>query len=274
MIIKQITSLQNSYLKMVKQLSQRKMREAKDLFLLEGLRGLQEAIESDFTIESLIISSAQRELCEGVLLKAVLERVKAVYEVPACVFTELTHTENPQGILLVIQQKKYSFDQILRTSHSLVVIADSLQDPGNLGTIIRTAAAAGTDCLLLTKGCVDLYNPKVIRATMGGIFRIPVASVDNNVELIKALKAKAFQTFVAHLGAKKNHFEVDFTCPVALIIGNENRGPSPEFIENADYKVKIPMVGNIESLNASVATGILLYEIVRQRSTGASFLAK
>ncbi len=148
---------------------------------------------------------------------------------------------------------------------SFVIVADRIQDPGNLGALFRTAAAANANCVLLVKGCTDLFNPKTIRATMGAVFRLPYFHFTEE-ECLDFLTAKSLRIVVADTTDSIVYSRFDFKKPLALIIGNEGLGPSEKFINEATEKVKIPMSRGVESLNASVAAGILIYEVLRQRT--------
>ena len=148
-----------------------------------------------------------------------------------------------------------------------LMILEDLQDPGNMGTILRTAEGAGVTGIILSKNCVDLYNPKVIRSTMGSIYRMPVMQADL-LEILPVLKENKIQTYAAHLKGKNWYHEEDYTEGTAFLIGNEGNGLSDELSDSADCLIKIPMEGKVESLNAAMAAGILMYETARQRRTG------
>jgi len=260
-----ITSSQNPVVKEIKSLKNRKYRDEKGLFFIEGTRFVREALLENADICKIAITDKFHDNPPN---KDLLDSIKhAGYEI--CILTErlfkeISDTENPQGILAVIRKKTYSFERVLSES-SFILFLDSLQDPGNLGTIIRTADAAGADGIILSKGCVDLYNPKVLRATMGSIFHIPVLQAADLVEAIGIVRAKGFGVYAAHLKGKVNYFDVDMKKRTAIIIGNEANGISEEISAQADMLVRIPMPGRAESLNASVAAGLLMYEVVRNR---------
>ena len=177
-------------------------------------------------------------------------------------FKELISTEQPQGIVAVINMNEKPLD----LDGSFYLLCDKLQDPGNLGTIIRTAHAAGVQGIILTKGTVDIYNEKTIRSTMGSIFYVPIHYDDENFTLVKQLRNEGFKTVVTSLDTDKNFFEEDIRGKVLLIVGNEGNGVSNEVYELADIKVKIPMPGNAESLNVAIATSVIMYEKIRQDS--------
>ena len=151
-------------------------------------------------------------------------------------------------------------------SFPLIIILENLQDPGNLGTILRTAEAAGATGILLSRGCADLYNPKVTRSTMGSIFRVPFVYTDDLKDAIARLKAQGVRVLATHLAGSVELYEESFTTPTAILIGNESRGLTDETAALADQAIRIPMSGSVESLNAAVAAAVCLYEARRQRS--------
>jgi len=265
-MINRVCSKENRFVKLVRQLSQRKYRDKTGLFILEGIRNLEDVLRSDFELQSVLINSGFQDKPEAKELLAQVHKSVPILEVEDCLFQGLALTENPQGVILVIRQKKYSLEDILDTEPQVVVIADGIQDPGNLGTIIRTSSAAGASGVLVTKGSVDIYNPKVVRASMGGIFFLPVLPVESDEILIALLKQKKYKIAVADLEGQIIYYEAALKRPIALTIGNENNGPSMLFKDNADLLLKIPMLGKVESLNAGVAAGILVYDIVRQNN--------
>ena len=179
------------------------------------------------------------------------------------IFNTITDVKNPQGILAIIEKTSKEENQIDYDTDLLVVL-DDIQDPGNLGTILRTVDSVGLSQIIVSKGTADAYNPKVVRSTMGAIFRVNIVECEDINETLKEIKANKFKTVVTSLKANKTIYEIDYKKK-AIIIGNEANGVKEEIINNADEKVKIPMPGKTESLNASVATGIVLYEYVRQK---------
>lgn len=181
------------------------------------------------------------------------------------VFKKISDTVTPQGIVAVVKQKSYRIDYIIEKRNkekSCIVVLDRLQDPGNMGTIVRTGEAAGISGIIMSKDSADIYNPKVIRSTMGSIFRVPFAIVDDLAAAVDTLKDNGITTYAAHLkGELYNSGSLTKDC--ALLIGNEARGLSEEISAKADKLIKIPMHGKVESLNAAVATAILMYEAAR-----------
>lgn len=260
-----ITSARNDNIKFVKSLHNRKTREELGLFFIEGIRFTEEAVRAGAEIKWVFFS---RKLLETRGGRQVLDEVTGTgvqaFEVSDSIFENISDTGTPQGILAVIKIKKYTIED-LTLEKGLLVLMESVQDPGNMGTIIRTADASGAKGVVLSKGCVDVYNPKTLRSTMGSIFHLPVYRSADFIKDVKEIKKLGVKALVSHLKGEKYHFEVDMQGSVAIIIGNEANGISEEAASLADELVKIPMPGQAESLNASVAAGILMYEAVKQR---------
>lgn len=254
-----ITSAANEQIKSIIALKEKsKVRKTNKLFTVEGIKMFSEVPKKDLA-DVYVSESFQKQnknILKNIDYKVVSDNV----------FKKISDTVTPQGILAVVRQKNYTVDYIInnrKKNKSCIVVLDRLQDPGNLGTIVRTGEGAGISGIILSNDSADIYNPKVIRSTMGSIFRVPFAVTDNLPDAIDKLKACGITTYAAHLKGKeynKGIFEKD--C--ALLIGNEARGLSQEISQKADRLIKIPMEGKVESLNAAVATAILMYEIKRE----------
>ena len=188
-----------------------------------------------------------------------------VQTVSDAVFRYLSDTQSPQGILAVVKQLRYGQKDLRGGAIPLIVVLENLQDPGNLGTILRTAEAAGATGILLGQGCADIYSPKVTRSTMGSIFRVPFVYTEDLQDAIAGLKEQGVRVLAAHLEGSVGLYEESFTAPTAILIGNESRGLTDETAALADQAVRIPMSGSVESLNAAVATAVCLFEAKRQR---------
>jgi TrmH family RNA methyltransferase len=260
-----IQSNQNRTIKEIKALHLKKNRDAEGLYFVEGIRFVNDAIDNEQDIIKVIISDKLESLNGG---KELIARVNSVcnecYLVNEKLFKEISDTQTPQGILAVLKKKKLNLDTIIEQGNSIVIL-DSLQDPGNVGTIIRTSDAAGISAVILTKGCVDLFSPKVLRSTMGSVFHMPIfesMKIDGTIEL---LKKSNYKIIASHLKGKNNYYNEDLTGRVAIIVGNEANGISDETAQLSDSLVKIPMPGRAESLNVSIAASIMIYEIVRQK---------
>lgn len=189
------------------------------------------------------------------------QRTPKIFQVPRELMEHMSDTKNSQGILAVVRQKKYT-----ELPGDFFLILDTLQDPGNMGTIFRTAEAAGVDGILMNRDCVDVYSPKVVRATMGAMFRMPFMVSDDLPAEIWRMKSEGVQVYAAHLRGTKNHWDFDYRQPTAFMIGNEGNGLQDEIAALADTYLRIPMMGHTESLNAGVAASVLMYEVLRQRS--------
>jgi len=266
--MKYITSGQNPVIKEIKALKKRKYREERKLYFVEGLRFVAQAVEESRKIEKLLISE---EFYISEKAKTLLMEVKQCdcecFVLSNALFDEISETENPQGVLAVMKAESHAFDA-QAVKNGFLVILDSIQDPGNLGTIIRTADAAGADGIIVSKGSADVYNPKVLRSTMGSIFHIPIYISDNIGDTIALLKTNGMKVYAAHLEGTLNYFDADLRGSAAVIIGNEASGISDMAAGCADGLLKIPMAGRAESLNASIAAGIIIYESLRQRMKG------
>lgn len=261
----EITSSSNKHIKYIKLLHKRKYREKNDEFIVEGLRIIEHAINNDAKISGVYYSDEITNTDRG---RRLIERMSLegvnLYKVSEKIFKEISTTDTPQGILGVVKRKHYSLRDVIDKEKFLLIILDRLRDPGNVGTIIRTADAAGVDAVAVLKGTVDIYNSKTIRSTMGSIFTLPIIHVEDTASIISALKLCKADIISTTLGAEKYHFEVEYGSKNAVIIGNEAEGISHELIRHSNIKVKIPVIGNAESLNASIASGIIMYELVKQ----------
>ena len=191
----------------------------------------------------------------------VRQRAPKIFQVPRELMEHMSDTKNSQGILAVVRQKKYT-----ELPGDFFLILDTLQDPGNMGTIFRTAEAAGVNGILMNRDCVDVYSPKVVRATMGAMFRMPFMVSDDLPAEIQRMKSEGVQVYAAHLRGTKNHWDFDYRQPTAFMIGNEGNGLQDAIADLADTYLRIPMMGHTESLNAGVAASVLMYEVLRQRS--------
>ena len=249
-----IESNQNKIIKEVNSLKAKKERDKTGLFILEGKR-LVDEIPNSWEIKYLLKAESYSEDIN----------FENVYTVKDSLFEKISETVNPQGILAVCHIKEFDVTNVDYSNSPFFVVLENVTDPGNMGTLIRTADAAGADGIFLSKGCVDIYNPKVIRATMGSIFHLPIYRNLNLMDLMEDFKNNNVKTLAAHLKGTSKPYKVDMTTACAVIIGNEANGLSDEISEIASDLVKIPMPGKAESMNAGIAGGILIYEAVRQR---------
>ena len=257
----------------------KKARDEQGLFVTEGIKIFS---ETPMDRVEAVFATAEFAGEHPEMISRIPAGTECVLDVRADRFAGISDTKSPQGIIAVVRKKKYTLSDILgkagagcidsgtgkgavRREAPLIVVLENLQDPGNAGTILRTAEAAGVSGVILTEGSVDLYNPKVIRSTMGCIFRMPHLVVKSADELLPELRAAGITTYAAHLRGSISHFEGDYTGGTAFFIGNESRGLSDELSGKLDVLMKIPMSGKVASLNAAMAAGILMYEAKRQR---------
>jgi TrmH family RNA methyltransferase len=273
-----LQSKQNPRIKYVRRLAQRKFREREGKFVVEGVRFLEEAVKVGWPVEMVMHTPrATGGLRAARLLELLAERGVPVQEVGEGLFTELAGTDTPQGVLAVVEMpRRGTFDPAARGggNRDLLVLVDGIRDPGNLGTIIRCADAAGVEAVLLLKGVVDPYNAKTLRATMGSVFHVPLVTVPDRDRLLEELHAGGWRLVVGDLGAGKLVHQCDLTGRVALVVGSEAAGVSEAVRQAAWERVRIPMFGRAESLNAGVAAGIMLYETVRQRIGAGKKIAR
>lgn len=254
-----ITSSNNSQVKEICQLQKKgKLRNKEGVFIVEGPKMFEE-LPKDRLVSTFVSETFEKERPE--LLRGVR------YEVVADnVFTQMSDTQTPQGILAVAKQFRYTLEDILKNSKTpQLLILENIQDPGNLGTMLRTAEGAGTTGVIMTRGTVDIYNPKVIRSTMGSLYRMPFLYVDNLEETITKVKAAGVSLYAAHLKGVQSYDEPDYKAATGFLIGNEGNGLTTETADLADCYIRIPMEGQLESLNAAVSAAILMYEAHRQR---------
>lgn len=264
-MILNITSKQNDKVKQVKKLYRSRFRQQAGVFLAEGIRLVEEMLLHG-QIEQLFYSD---DLLTSERGKFLLDKAKTlpleVYHCSKEVFKEICDTSNAQGILAVVKQPDSVEDWDNRPDLDCILIIDRIQDPGNLGTILRTALGVGISGIWLIEGTVDLFNPKVVRASMGAILSIPFTFVTRE-QALSMCEANNLNLFVTELSGGLSYDQADYGKPLALVVGNEANGVDPFFTKHADQKVYIPLTNQVESLNVSIATAVFLYEIWRQRT--------
>ncbi len=257
----------NPKIKYLIKLARRQFRQKEQKFIIEGIRFIEELLNSSWQTEALFYSAKIMNNARGVaLLKTAKEQNIPCWQIASGLLKEIAHTDNPQGILALVRMPNYRLEDVFSAPRPLLlVLVDGVQDPGNLGTIVRTADAAKASGVILLKGTVDLYNPKTLRSTMGSIFHLPIIMLNDNRAVWKILQQYKVKVVLGQPEYGRTIQGIDLKQDVALVVGNEANGPSPESINFADVAATIPMPGNAESLNAAVACAIMLYEAVRQR---------
>ncbi len=256
-MLQYISSKENALIKNVRKLKEKKHRNSQRLFLVEGFRFIEEAIKSEFNIKYIFIS----ENCTSENYDRYINFSGDVYTVSSSIFKIISSTDTPQGVIAVVENKVLD----LSSNDGVYILVDKIQDPGNLGTIIRTAHASNCLGVIITKGTVDIYNEKTLRSTMGSIFNIPIIE-DKDLSFVKELQERGYKLVTSSLDTENNFYDINLTGKVIIAVGNEGNGISDEIYELSNEKVKIPMPGGAESLNASVAASIMMYEAVRQKN--------
>lgn len=280
-----IQSIQNKNIKqIIKLLKKKKERKDKNLFILEGFRICMETplsmlkcmyLSSNFFSYKDKLKKLEDKLNAKITYSIYDDYIDIesshnnirVYFVKDDIMKKISDTDMPQGILTVASIPKYELNQIIDREDASIIIAEDIRDPGNMGTIIRTIEGAGLSGIILSNNTCDVFSPKVVRSTMGSIFRVPIYIADDLYNVLSILKESNIKIYAAHLLAKTNYFDVDFKDKSAFMIGNEARGLKDLTCKYADKMIKIPMEGSLESLNAAMATSIISYEIYRQRHT-------
>ncbi|MBE7536522.1 MAG: RNA methyltransferase [Anaerolineales bacterium] len=254
-----ITSLQNPKIKRIRALAARvKERRESGMFVVEGVRLIEEAVKENWTFETILYDSSASERGEA-LIANLRTRSVDVEEVSTEAMKSLSETETPQGVLAVLRFSPLP----LAGDLNFILIADRIRDPGNLGTLLRSAAATGAQAVLIPPETTDAFAPKVLRSGMGAHFRLPIRETSWE-EIERTCKSTNVRVFLADMGGR-SCWEVDLRQPLALIVGGEAEGASAQARKLAEERIGIPMAGNVESLNAGVAGSILMFEAVRQR---------
>ena len=255
-----ITSIKNDKIKNLRKLYQKKYRKQKGQFILEGLRLTRGSYNAGANLDTIYIT---KDFYNNLIKDEafLINNQDKIVFVSNKLIKEVADTENPQDIITVVNEPNFNEKQVL--SKEYILILDRVQDPGNMGTIIRTAVAAGFQSLIITKGSVDVFNLKVLRSTMGAIYSIPFIKDVDLDKLKTMLNNKKQYIYAADLNTEQYYNELKYKRPLSLIIGNEAHGIREELLDLANQKLKIPIRGDIESLNAAVAAGLIMYEILR-----------
>lgn len=253
-----ITSTSNQQMKNLSLLMKKaKARNEQGIFVVEGKKMFREVpkewLQQVYVSESFFAEN--QELVEDVSYEVVSDSV----------FKAVSDTQTPQGIICLVKKPEYGLEQLLQGGNTHLLILESVQDPGNLGTMLRTGEGAGITGVIMNHTTVDLFNPKTIRSTMGSIYRVPFFITKDLPEMVQKLKEQNVSVYAAHLKGNMQYDEPDYTGATAFMIGNEGNGLSDEIADLADTYIKIPMCGQVESLNAAISASLLMYETNRQR---------
>ena len=257
-----ITAASNSRIKRLIQLNQKaKARREEDVFVVEGTKMFLEApaekLRDVYVSESFLETCSCRERLEQTGYEVVSDQI----------FAKISDTCTPQGILCVVEQFHYNMESLLKKENPVFLLLENIQDPGNLGTMLRTGEGAGISGVIMSRDTVDLYNPKVIRSTMGSIYRMPFLYAEDFAGAIGSVRQAGVSVYAAHLKGKTSYIKQDYRRGTAFLIGNEGNGLREETADLADVYIRIPMEGQVESLNAAVAASVLMYEAHRQRES-------
>lgn len=258
-----ISSTANGQIKNLIQLQKKsKARVEQGIFVIEGIKMFEESRDGGYLVKAYVSESFYEEKItsypdyfNGISYELVSDHV----------LNDAAETKTPQGIMATVKMPAYTLEQLIKNDSANLMLLEDIRDPGNLGTIVRTAEGAGITGIILSKTSVDMYNPKVIRSTMGAIYRMPFVYVEDFIETLQVLKENDITIYAAHLKGSKYYDEIEYEDKCAIMIGNEANGLSDESSSLASKYIKIPMCGQVESLNAAVASAILMYEIYRQR---------
>lgn len=260
-----LTSLKNPKVQQVRQLWKRRTRDESQLFLIEGFRELTRALQGNIKIETLFFSP---ELFLGSNEMQLIERIEAtgasLFTCNEYVFRALSYRDRPDGLIAIAKQFHHPIDTLPLTDNSLFVVAEGIEKPGNLGTILRSSDAVGVNGVIVCDRCTDIFNPNVVRASVGTLFTVPVVEVEGQAAFCW-LKKQGVTILAATPSATQEYTQVDLRRPIAIAMGTEQVGLSPQWMQGADLQVRIPMCGVADSLNVAMATTLLLYETIRQR---------
>lgn len=262
-----ITSPQNKFIKLAASLKQKKYRDELSLFIVEGVRLVEEAAQSNWRVETCIYTTEAllQERVQDIIAGLESKNCRMI-QVTGSVYDKITDTKEPQGIMAIVEKYTYLLEELLtREKKPFLVVLDEVQDPGNVGTIIRTATAAGCTGVILTKGCADVFANKVVRSSMGSIFHVPIFEGLNTNEMISYLTQHRIDILATSLESSNVYFKVDFNTSVAVVFGNEGNGVSQALLQHAKDRLYIPLLGHVESLNVAASAAVILYEVVRQR---------
>lgn len=256
-----ITSTNNKQIKNIQLLMEKsKFRKETGLFVAEGVKMFLEAprelIYRVYVSEEFLASSPHGEKVRALPHEVVTTEV----------YKKMSDTKSPQGVLTILKKPEYSEKELLDKKKGIYLILNGVQDPGNLGTMIRTAEGAGVSAVIMDRDCADMYNPKVIRSTMGSIYRVPTIVTEDLKLSINRLKESGVRMLAAHLKGKESYSDVEYPDKVGIMIGNEGNGLTDEIAELSDTYVIIPMQGKVESLNAAVSAALLMYEASRKQN--------
>lgn len=259
----QITSVHNDKVKFVAELQQKSsLRRETGLAVVEGRREITHCIESGYEIQSLFLC---RPMMDGSSLDVLNQCDCPCYDVSPDVYARMAYRGSTEGVIAIVKQKLIALDDLSFNSSPLVVVVESVEKPGNLGAVLRSAEAAAVDAMIVCDPKTDLYNPNLIRSSIGGVFRVPCVACTSE-QCIHFLKARGIQILTAQLQDSELYYNTDMKRPTAIVMGTESTGLTNVWRDAADAHIRIPMNGALDSLNVSISAAILIFEAVRQRN--------
>lgn len=259
--MERITSAQNPKIKMLLELQAKsKARKQSGLFVVEGVREIEHCVCCGYEIHTLFVCP---EIC-GTSAVEDLAQSPQIIEVSQQIYDKLAYRGGTEGMIAEVKAKAHSLEQLKLKENPVVMVLESVEKPGNLGAVLRSADAAGADAVIICDPLTDLYNPNLIRASIGAIFTVPVAACSSE-EAIRFLKDRNFKILTAQLQDSHLYYDTDMTGPTAIVMGTESTGLSDLWRKAASAHIRIPMLGRLDSLNVSVSAAILLFEAIRQR---------
>lgn len=256
-----ITSHHNSKIKNILALEKARERKRQNTFVIEGIKELSLAVQGNYKIDSIFFCP---EIVDQKNIRAIINQENLFIPVQQTVFEKIAYRDSSGGVVAVAEQKTHSLGNIPLRKKPMVLVLESVEKPGNLGALLRTADAANIDAVIICDPQTDFYNPNVIRSSVGCVFTTPLASATSG-EAILWLKKNNIHIFATHLQASKRYYEIDFTGPSAIVMGTESTGLSDQWVQEADATIIIPMQGKIDSMNVSTAAAVIIFEATRQR---------
>jgi TrmH family RNA methyltransferase len=263
-MIEKIVSVQNAGVKRVVKLRGKKGRDAKNLTVVEGVRELRQALQAGLRIAAVYFCREGVYQCPQDLVAELEGKGLKIFETSCAVFDKIVYGDRTEGVLALVEPFERKLSDLMLRKDPLVVVLESVEKPGNLGAVLRTADGAGADALIICDERTDIYNPNVIRSSLGTIFSVPTVSCTNQ-DALQFLRGHGVRVFAAAVDGQEEYFRKDLRPGCAIVLGSEQEGLSPFWMKNCDEKVRIPMLGKADSLNVSVSAAVIVYEAVRQR---------
>jgi len=260
-----LSSKDNAFIKRLSSLADPKHRKKEQAFVIEGVKMVEEALRDRSDVEAVIAASSLVQHHGKGVLKLAEQRAVQIVWISERLMDAVAESKTPQPVMAVVKMHEYSIDTLLSHDPGLVIVAHQLQDPGNLGTIIRTAEAVKASGIAYTANTVDPFSPKAVRASMGSILRLPVVRINEVMDFLHLSKERGFRTIAAAMTGERTHFDVDLKKPTVVVLGQEGGGLPRDLMSAVDHCVRIPMSASIDSLNVATSAAVILYEAVRQR---------